>query len=1000
MEQRLISRDAVVCLLIVAAQKVYIRSAVKSNMNGQIGTVAEYIASLKGSPRFGPQVVHHERLAGGEGFFADLAAPLPAALRQALTDRGVARLYRHQVAAIEKIRQGRDVMVATPTASGKSLIYNLPVLEKALAAPAAAALYLFPLKALAQDQLRTIRELTERLAVPHPPAAAIFDGDTSAYRRRKLRDNPPNILITNPDMLHLSLLAYHGGLSSFWANLTHVVIDEVHTYRGVFGSHMAWVLRRLQRICRLHGADPQFLLFSATVGNPGQLAGDLLGRGVELVTESGAPRGDQHFIFINPYDGAAYTASLMLEAALKRDLRTIVYTQSRKMTELVATWTQARLGERRHKLTAYRAGFLPEDRREIEAKLASGELLGVVSTSALELGIDIGNLDICVLVGYPGSIMSTWQRGGRVGRRQRDSLVLLVAHEDALDQYFMQHPRDFFTRPVEDAVLNPYNQVIMRRHLVCAAAEAPLTAGEPLLADARCRREVNDLTGSADLLLSAEGDTWCTCRRYPQREVDLRGTGRSYAIRKLGDFELLGEVDEHRCFKECHPGAVYLHMGRTWLVHELDIEGRLVRVAPAQVNYFTRAMSRKETEIIDVYETVQHGHIRASLGYLRVTDQVTGFQRKRIRGQQTISTDYLDLPAQVFTTEGLWFEVPAWLQRGLEQQQMHFMGGIHAVEHAAIGIFPLLVLCDRNDVGGISYPLHPQLRKPAIFIYDGHAGGVGLCRQVFTRMRELLAVTLQTIDRCPCSTGCPSCVHSPKCGSGNRPIDKAAAAAVLRGLLAETAAGAEAEQPRAIQSGAAAQCSPVAGGQAARLPARFGVFDVETRRSAEEVGGWHQAERMGVSVAVVYDGEADAFAVYREEEIEGLVDHLQQFDLVVGFNNKRFDNRVLSAYTDVDLSRLPTLDILEEVQNRLGYRLSLERLAEKTLGVKKSGSGLLALQWYREGQFDKIIDYCRRDVEITRDLLLFGAANGYLLFQNKAGMTVRCPVDFGRGGES
>jgi DEAD/DEAH box helicase domain-containing protein len=966
-------------------------------MSGETGTVAEYITALKGSPRFGPQVVHHERIEGGDGCFAELSVPLPPSLQGALAACGVSRLYSHQVAAIEKIRQGRDVMVATPTASGKSLIYNLPVFETVLREPAAAALYLFPLKALAQDQLRTLREMTGRLTVPREPAAAIFDGDTSGYQRRKLRDNPPNILITNPDMLHLSMLAYHGGWRPFWANLTHVVIDEVHTYRGVFGSHMAWVLRRLQRICRLHGADPQFLLFSATVGNPGQLAADLLGRKVELVTETGAPRGDRHFIFINPWDGAAHTASLMLEAGLKRGLRTIVYTQSRKMTELVATWTQSRLGELRHKLTAYRAGFLPEDRREIEAKLASGELLGVVSTSALELGIDIGNLDICILVGYPGSIMSTWQRGGRVGRRQRDSLVLLVAQEDALDQYFMRHPRDFFTRPVEDAVLNPYNQVIMRRHLICAAAEAPLTADEPLLADAACRREVDDLTGSADLLLNAEGDTWFAARKYPQRDVDLRGTGRSYAIRKLGNFELLGEIDEHRCFKECHPGAVYLHMGRTWLVHELDLEGRMVRVAPAQVNYFTRAMSSKETEIIDVYETVQVGNIRASLGYLRVTDQVTGFQRKRIRGQQTISTDYLDLPAQVFTTEGLWFEVPAWLQARLEQQQMHFMGGIHAVEHAAIGIFPLLVLCDRNDVGGISYPLHPQLKKSAIFIYDGHAGGVGLCRQVFSRMRELLAVSLQTIGRCPCSTGCPSCVHSPKCGSGNRPIDKAAAAAVLRGLLAEPATGWEKEEERQRQGASAAPFLPAAAGQGAKLPERFGVFDVETRLSAEEVGGWHKAERMGVSVAVLYDGAADSFSVYREDDIAGLINHLQQLDLVVGFNNKRFDNRVLSAYTDVDLSRLPTLDILEEVHNRLGYRLSLERLAEKTLGIKKSGSGLLALQWYREGQFDKIIDYCRKDVEITRDLLLFGAANGYLLFQNKAGMTVRCPIDFAKG---
>ncbi|MCK9297189.1 MAG: DEAD/DEAH box helicase [Desulfobulbaceae bacterium] len=964
-------------------------------MPHQTGTVAEYIAALKGSARFGPQVVHHEEIKGGDAHFAGLASPLPAPLRAALDAMGISKLYSHQVAAIDLIRGKSDVIVATPTASGKSLIYNLPVFEAILRDRHTSALYLFPLKALAQDQLRTIREICAGIGGQQGPTAAIFDGDTSAYQRRKVRDNPPNILISNPDMLHLSMLAYHGSWSHFWASLTHVVIDEVHTYRGVFGSHMAWVLRRLQRICRLHGADPQFLLFSATVGNPAQLAGNLLGRKVALIGESGAPRGDQHFIFVNPWDGAAYTASLMLEAALKRGLRTIVYTQSRKMTELVATWTQARLGELRHKLTAYRAGFLPEDRREIEAGLASGELLGVVSTSALELGIDIGNLDICILVGYPGSIMSTWQRGGRVGRRQRDCLVMLVAQEDALDQYFMRHPKDFFTRPVEDAVLNPYNQVIMRRHLLCAAAEAPLSAAEPWLADEKCRREVDDLTGSADLLLNVEGDTWFTARKYPQREVDLRGSGRSYAIRQAEGFELLGEIDEHRCFKECHPGAIYLHMGRTWLVHELDLDSRLVRVGPARINYFTRAMSNKETEIIEVYETVQQGNIKASLGYLRVTDQVTGFQRKLIRGQKTIGTEYLDLPAQVFETEGLWFEVPQWLQHRLEQQQMHFMGGIHAVEHAAIGIFPLLVLCDRNDVGGISYPLHPQLRRSAIFIYDGYAGGVGLARQVFGRMRELLAVSRQTIAHCPCSVGCPSCVHSPKCGSGNRPIDKAAALAVLEGLL-EQPAGKAAGESRQMMT-ASPEPQPAATCRSTRLPDRFGVFDVETRRSAEEVGGWHLAERMGISVAVVYDSASECFSVYREEETAGLIAHLQQLELVVGFNNKRFDNRVLSAYTDVDLSRLPTLDILEEVHNRLGYRLSLERLAEKTLGIRKSGSGLQALQWFKEGQFDKIIEYCRQDVQITRDLLLFGLEKGYLLFQNKAGQTVRCPVDFAGG---
>ncbi|MFH1215872.1 MAG: DEAD/DEAH box helicase [Pseudomonadota bacterium] len=965
-------------------------------MPTQSGTVHEYIASLKASPRFGPQVVHHERISAGKASYSTLSSDLAAPLRKALAGLGVDALYSHQVAAIEKIRQGHDIIVATPTASGKSLIFNLPVCEAILENPATTALYLFPLKALAQDQLRSIEELVKGMDVKKKSIrAAVYDGDTTSYRRTRMRENPPNILISNPDMLHLSMLPYHGTWSSFWENLRFVVIDEAHTYRGVFGSHVAWVIRRLQRVCRLHGADPRFLLFSATVGNPEMLGRDLLGRSVELIGETGAPRGNQHFILFDPWDGASSAASQMLEAALKRGLRAIVYTQSRKMTELVAGWTQSRLGQLRQKLAAYRAGFLPEDRREIEGRLASGELLGVVSTSALELGIDIGNLDICILVGYPGSIMSTWQRGGRVGRRQRDSLVILLAQEDALDQYFLRHPRDFFERAVEDAVLNPYNQVIMRRHLICAAAEIPLRRNEPLLAVTKILRETEDLAGSGELLLNEVGDTWFTNRKYPQREVDLRGGGKNYTIRKTSDHELIGEIDEHRCFKECHPGALYLHMGATWLVDRLDFDARLVLVRKVKVNYFTRAMSNKETEILDVYASVQQGNIRASLGCLRVTDQVTGFQRKLIRGQKTISTEYLDLPPQVFETEGLWFEVPIHLQQRLERREMHFMGGIHAVEHAAIGIFPLLVLCDRNDVGGISYPFHPQLRVSAIFIYDGYSGGVGLARQVFRRISELLQVSRRTIVDCSCEAGCPSCVHSPKCGSGNRPIDKAAALAVLDGLLEEASEGVE--QVDFLDQRKEITRNPVPAHERVRmeLPKRYGVFDVETKRSADEVGGWHRAERMGISVAVVYDGEKDDFFVYREEQMGELIAHLRRLDLVVGFNNKRFDNQVLSAYTDFDLSKLPTLDILEEVKNRLGYRLSLERLAEKTLNIQKSGSGLLALQWYKEGRIDKIIDYCRKDVEITRDLLLFGVENGYLLFQNKAGHTVRCPLEFG-----
>ena len=972
--------------------------------------VDEYIHALKGSPRFGPQVVHHEVQAGTQARFAGLSRSLPLSLARALAQAGYRQLFSHQSEAINRIRKGEDVIVATPTASGKSLIYNIPVLEQVLKEPATRALYLFPLKALAQDQLRWINEFSSHLPELEKNIALICDGDTSDYRRRKMREQPPNILITNPDMLHLSMLGYNDNWSLLWQGLRYIIIDEVHTYRGVFGSHMAWVMRRLIRICAKFGVSPQFILSSATVGNPGELAQALINREVSVVSESGAPRGQRHFIMIDPIDSAAAAACQLLEAALKRGLRTIVYTQARKMTELIYIWTRDRLGNLKDKLTSYRAGFLPEERREIEGRLTSGNLLGVISTSALELGIDIGSLDICILVGYPGTIMATWQRGGRVGRRQRDSLIIMVGQEDALDQYFLRHPQDFFAREVESAVLNPDNPVIAGKHLLCAATESPLTVDEPVVATPAAQAAIAHLVNQAELLLGSDGRTWFSGRKYPHREVDLRGSGRSFTIRESGTKKgILGQIDGNRALKECHPGAIYLHRGETYLIQQLDLEAHEVVATRKQVNYFTRTLGTKETEIlatlalVEHQATDEHPSFRLGLGRLKVTDQVTGFQRRLVSGHRVISTQPLDLPPTIFETEGLWIEIPARLQEHIEKSLLHFMGGIHALEHAAIGIFPLLVLCDRNDIGGISYPLHPQLEKPAVFIYDGQPGGVGLSREAFHKAGELLASTLSAIASCPCETGCPSCVHSPKCGSGNRPIDKEAAHQLLLGLGAqlsnhcfkriEVESATDQEEPPETEAKVEAS-EPVA-----RLPKRYGVFDIETQKSAAEVGGWNKAEKMLVSVAVVYDAGLDEYLVFREGEVNALIAHLQGLELVVGFNNKRFDNQVLYGYAEHSLATHPTLDILEVVKNQLGYRLSLNNLAENTLGVQKSADGLMALKWYRQGRIDKIITYCTKDVEVTRDLFLFGLENGYLLFKNKAGSLVRCPVDFTTGGK-
>ncbi len=965
--------------------------------------VSEYVDSLKNSPKFGPQVVCHKSYNATEAEYGLELPPFDPSLKKCLKGLGIQQLYSHQSQAIERILRGIDVVVATPTASGKSIIYNLPVLNDLYSDDPGHALYLFPLKALAHDQYNTLMKLfshlPEEIQEKYKTFAALFDGDTSSYGRRKIRDHHPRVLLTNPEMLHLSMLPYHRNWRSFFGNLRYIVIDEVHSYRGVLGSHMAWVIRRLLRLATHYGANPTFILLSATIGNPAELGRQLLDKPVEVISRSGAPRAERSMLFLNPWDSAAYTASQLLEAAIKRGLRTIVYTQSRKMTELINLWTAPRLGELAAKLSAYRAGFLPEERRDIEKMLFSGQLLGVISTSALELGIDIGDLDLCILVGYPGSIMATRQRGGRVGRGSRNSATILIGQEDALDQHFMRHPEDFFARSPEAAVLNPMNTSIMEQHLHCCAAELPLSFTENLLQNQAIEESIATLSQSGALLQTASGDQWISSRKYPHRHVSLRGGGAQMVIIDAENGEIIGEIDAGRSLKECHPGAIYLHRSTTWVVEKLDLQGNEVLACRQTPKYFTRPMTEKRTEILEVLETKNSFAIQVSFGRVRVTEKVTGYQKRNNHTQKLIATTALDLPEQIIETEGLWVDIPPDVVEILEQEKFHFMGAIHALEHAMIALFPLLVLCDRNDIGGISCPLHEQTEKASIFIYDGYAGGVGLTKEAFEKIDDLLLQSQQTILSCSCDTGCPSCVHSPKCGSGNRPIDKRACLFLLETLLKQPAkdTDTQAKKPSLRKStGTKSLGQRVVHRQEpqglAVLPDKFGVFDLETIRSAEEVGGWHQAHRMGVSVGVVYDSEINGCVTYLEHEMDRLVKHLQSFELVVGFNNKRFDNMVLSAYTGIDLNSLPALDLLEETHNYLGYRVSLNSLAEHTLGKAKTADGLQALQWYKEGRIDLIQQYCRSDVEITRDLLFHALEQGFLLFANKAKQRVRLPL--------
>ena len=1018
-----------------------------SNAENLPAGVAEYIRSLKASKRLGGQVVFHKIFSEKSAAWSEPKNGWPKEIEGVIQAAAIDRLYRHQAQGIDRIRSGQHLVMATPTASGKTLIYNLTVLERFLRNPNSRALYLFPLKALAQDQLSNLNRFAACLK-GRKPSAGIYDGDTSAWQRKRMRMKPPNVLLTNPEMLHLALLPYHRQWADFFSGLETIVVDEVHTYRGVLGSHMSQVFRRLQRVCTYYDAAPSFIFNSATVANPSELATQLTGRKAHAVLKSGAPKGRRHILFVDPIEGPAQTAILLLKAALKRGLRTIVYTQSRKLTELIAIWAGSYAGQFSHRISAYRAGFLPEERREIESRLSSGDLLAVITTSALELGIDIGDLDLCLLVGYPGTIVSTWQREGRVGRSGQEAALVLIAGEDALDQYFMRNPTDFLNREPEAAVINPFNPEIVAKHVTCAAAEIALNGNEPFTSNETVQAAVEMLEDKGELLRSEDGGTLYASRKSPHRHISLRGVGSRFSIIDSGSGDHKGEIDGFRAFKETHPGAVYLHRGDTFLVDALDLDTHTVKVSARRVDYYTRVRSHKNTEILKVWKEKAIWGTKIAAGKLKVTEKITGFERWRIRAKRLLNRVSLDLPEQTFETEGIWLKIPVSVQSAAEARHLHFMGGIHAIEHAAIGMFPLVVMADRNDLGGISIPLHPQLGCAAVFVYDGIPGGAGLSREAFGRIRSLLEVTLKAIQTCACENGCPSCVHSPKCGSGNRPIDKAAAIFILSMMATLDGRNAEenipsqskgrvtAKQPRRVmpdpleETGSDALAPPpcsvekplLKGKAGSRLrkrkevrqrkrkglpesaphppvprqptPEHLGVLDLETQFSAQEVGGWHRADRMKVSCAVLYDSSVNDYLTFMEDEVPRLVRYLEKFDRIVGFNIKRFDYKVLSGYTPFDFTRLPTLDILEEVHRHLGYRLSLNHLANVTLGSEKSADGLQALRWWKKGKISELVAYCREDVRLTLNLFRYGYEQKYLLFRNKAGKTVRVPVDF------
>ncbi len=851
--------------------------------------VQTFFRDLTGQPFYAGQIVHVEQIPRRSAKFGALRSPLHPDLQAQLRSEGIERLYSHQAEAVNAALAGRHVVVVTSTASGKTLCYNLPVLAAILEQPTARALYLFPTKALAQDQLRSLqvlgckvggkqlettaslsgREKRAGVKASLPIAVATYDGDTPQSRRGHLR-KAAQIILTNPDMLHVGILPNHALWGSFFRHLRYVVLDEAHTYRGVFGSQVACVLRRLRRVCALYGSEPQFIAASATIANPAQHFAALTGLDdLVLIDDDGSPAGPRSFVLWNPpllasaprsvgagqpslrgtsegqrdrpqpaglRRSANSEATALFTTLVRRGIRTIAFTRARKVAELILRYAREDLekgeggkegkggkqgkggkegkeGKRGKasdaspalpslpsfssslplsaRIAAYRAGYTPEQRRQIERDLFSGQLLGVTATNALELGIDVGGLDAALLVGYPGTIASLWQQAGRAGRGNEPSLAVLIALDNPLDQYFMRHPAELFGRPHEHALIDPDNVYVLLRHLPCAAHEAPLMN---TAAAGRFDDEALFGPGFVPAMVALEeagrlafrGDRWTyEGSDYPAEKASLRslGGGRFAILDESREYRTLEEIEASTAGQRVHLGAVYLHQGDSYLVTRFDADMGFAVVRPAEVDYYTQSREWSDVRIV---RSLKHRPIPGGYAYfgaVRATSQVIGYRRLRHYSDEVLGDELLDLPATTFETMALWWDLAPEIAQVCARRGLDFLGGIHAAEHACIGLLPLFAMCDRWDIGGLSTPRHPDTDAAQIFIYDGFPGGVGIAERGFAELPALWQATYDTIAACPCEDGCPSCIQSPKCGNNNQPLDKAAAKLILEMLL-------------------------------------------------------------------------------------------------------------------------------------------------------------------------------------------------------------------------
>ncbi|WP_296811065.1 DEAD/DEAH box helicase [uncultured Methanobrevibacter sp.] len=703
------------------------------------------------------------------------------------------KLYNHQAETYNAIQEGEHVIITTPTASGKTLAFNLPIMETMIEDKEATALYIYPAKALSNDQLHVLENLEDEMNIKINPRT--YDGDTPREDKRGIREKS-RIVLTNPYQLHL-ILSWHHQWSRFYRNLRYIVIDESHYYKGVFGSNVAFLIKRLKRIANFYGAYPQFILSSATLANPLELANRLTGEEFQLVDNDTSPSGEKDFILYNPFKNYKRnkvnmknapsvhmeTENIFMYMMLKQ-IQTLCFTVSRKTTELIAMWAKNDMtqikGKLAHRIAAYRAGYRPEERREIEDGLKSGKYLGVTCTNALELGIDIGSLDAVIISGYPGTMISTWQQAGRAGRSRQKSLAILIAFENQLDQYFMNNPTFFFDKPHENAIIDLTNPILQEAHLLCAAKELPLKYGEVEKYFGISDEILEDLLSKKDLHINARGDYMYPYDDNPALDHSLdQISGQEFKIMNNG--QLLETMEKSQVYREAHEGAILINKGDTYVVDSVSLSRGFVNVSQKTVDYHTMVLNQTDINIKKKLSKTKYGNLRIHFGELTVSEDY--FKYKKMQFSKSVGTYPLDLPPLKFNTKGLWFTIPKSVKDTLEDmfpnEEEVFAGGLHGAEHALIGLFPLHTMCDRFDIGGLSTNYHEDTQEATIFIYDGYEGGIGICEKAVDVFVDLLKSTLDLLNNCNCQSGCPACIYSPKCGNDNKPLHKNATKYIL-----------------------------------------------------------------------------------------------------------------------------------------------------------------------------------------------------------------------------